>query len=370
MDRPLPCINIVPGQGSPQLSKAQKSFNRLIQQIGKRRTQLAAWEEITPPFQRRYTAELLPLLEAAWDLKAQMARTLDRTSGQKGLTRSERGLISGLIVELVAGVVGDADEGEMKALYNKHAGSDYDEDEAAMLEGLKAMMEDGLGIDLGDDVDMRSPDEVVGRLRECMEQRQREEAAAFQEREARRAGSARAQAREERRKDEERRVGQSIREVYRKLASALHPDREPDPEERDRKTRLMQHANQAYEKGNLLQLLELQLELEHIDQAAMDGIGEERLSHYTKVLKEQLAELDEEILRVEGEFRMRFGVGPQARVSPATLMGELATQIAWAELDIRTMREDLCTFGDPRATKAWLKAMPQRPWMEADDPPF
>jgi hypothetical protein len=31
-------------------------------------------------------------------------------------------------------------------------------------------------------------------------------------------------------------LSQSIRAVYRKLASALHPDREPDAAERDRKT--------------------------------------------------------------------------------------------------------------------------------------
>jgi hypothetical protein len=47
-----------------------------------------------------------------------------------------------------------------------------------------------------------------------------------------------------------------------------HPDREPDPHERERKTALMQRANHAYGKNDLLKLLELQLELEHIDQPA------------------------------------------------------------------------------------------------------
>ena len=51
-------------------------------------------------------------------------------------------------------------------------------------------------------------------------------------------------------------MSQSIREVYRKLAGALHPDRESDPQERERKTALMQRVNQAYAKNNLLQLLD------------------------------------------------------------------------------------------------------------------
>lgn len=50
-------------------------------------------------------------------------------------------------------------------------------------------------------------------------------------------------ARDAQREAEEKQMSQSIREVYRKLASALHPDREPDPVERQRKTELMQRAN-------------------------------------------------------------------------------------------------------------------------------
>lgn len=44
----------------------------------------------------------------------------------------------------------------------------------------------------------------------------------------------------------------SIRELYRKLASALHLDRESDLQERKWKTALMQRANHAYSKNNLL----------------------------------------------------------------------------------------------------------------------
>lgn len=37
-----------------------------------------------------------------------------------------------------------------------------------------------------------------------------------------------------------------LRNVFRQLASAVHPDRESDPDERDRKTALMSEANAAY----------------------------------------------------------------------------------------------------------------------------
>ena len=57
----------------------------------------------------------------------------------------------------------------------------------------------------------------------------------------------------------------AVREIFRKLASALHPDRETDPGERARKTALMQRANVAYAANDLLGLLELQFEVDQID---------------------------------------------------------------------------------------------------------
>ena len=85
----------------------------------------------------------------------------------------------------------------------------------------------------------------------------------------------------------------------------------------------MQRVNQAYDKNNLLQLLELQLELEHIDQSAIDNISEDRLKHYNKILKDQLAELEQEIVHVEGGFRAQFGISPFVEVSPARSCGIL-----------------------------------------------
>lgn len=364
----LTTITIVPGQGAAPLGKTQKAFNRLLQQIEKKRAKLAAWEAIAPPFQRKYTAEMQPLLQAARALKVETARALDQVGAGKGLSKREKRLVSMLIVDLVGDLLVDGEDAEMKALYNKHTGSDFDADQAVMLDGLRGVVEGGLGIELGDDVDFSSPEAVMARIRERVEERERLEAG--RARQPDRKKSARALDREARRVADEQRASQSIREIYRKLASALHPDREADPVERARKTVLMQRANQAYEKGNLLLLLELQIELEHIDQAVINGFGEERLSHYNRILKEQLAELDTEILRVEGEFRLRFGISPHGKLSPATLLRGLAEQIARVAIEVREMRDDLAAFQDIQATKSWIKVMPERPWMDLDHIPF
>jgi hypothetical protein len=135
----------------------------------------------------------------------------------------------------------------------------------------------------------------------------------------------------------------------------------------------MQRVNQAYDKKNLLLLLELQLELEHIDQAAINDISESRLKHFTKVLKEQLGELEQEILQTDDLFRMQFNLDPYERLNPATIMRQLDYQIAEMALTIRDLKNDLLMFEDIKKLKVWLKSLrkPRRkmdPW--DDDCPF
>lgn len=355
-------------------SKGQKAFNRLIKQIEEQRAQLAAWEAAVPPYQQKYTSELLPLFDISEDLQIRMVHCLDQACDQKGLTKPERRKIAGLIVELVHPLIAERDDETLKAVYNRHSESDYDSEEAAATQSVKSMLEDILDIDLGDDLDPLSPDEILQRAREQMQERQAKEDAFWQEEDERRAKrkkSAKQLAKEAKQEAEEQQISQSIREVFRKLASALHPDRETDPQERERKTALMQRVNEAYAKNNLLKLLELQLELEHIDQNAINNISEERLKHYNAILKEQLGELQQEIFHAEDAFRTQFGIDPFVRLVPNTLLRHLANDIADVQHDIRALENDLRAFEDIKQLKAWLKGMKRRRAVaDYDDCPF
>lgn len=117
----------------------------------------------------------------------------------------------------------------------------------------------------------------------------------------------------------------------------------------------MQRVNEAYQKNNLLQLLELQLELEHIDQHALNGLSEERLKHYNTILRGQVRELDQEILHVESAFRDAYGMDPFGPISPDTVLRDLASEIGEFQNNIRTLEQDLAAFEDVRNLKLWLK---------------
>ena len=149
----------------------------------------------------------------------------------------------------------------------------------------------------------------------------------------------------------------SIREVYRKLASALHPDREIDPSERDRKAGLMQRVNIAYASRSLLDLLEIQLELEHIDQAALDNISEDRLKRWNTILKDQLSELEMELAEVELGFAIRSGMSTSVNVSPKHVKRALTTNISELREYIKAFEQDVRVFDGGRDLKPWLKSM-------------
>lgn len=367
-------VAVVAGGAQRQLSKAQKAFNTLIKQIEARRCELAVWEAAIPPYQEKYTKELIPLVDGSVDLQVKMVHHLDQASSLKGLSKTERRMIVDLITELAGQLAAARNDAEMKAIYNKYSYSDYDDDMAEDLEGMKAMLEDILDVELGDDFDMSSPEDILSRAQQHMREQQTQYDAEMQAREERRSKrkkSAKQLAKEAQQQAAELKISQSLREVYRKLASALHPDREHDPQERARKTSLMQRANQAYEKNNLLQLLELQLELEHIDQAAINNIDEDRLKHYNLILKEQLGELAQEIYDVQDRFRAQFNIDPFVNLAPATLMRHLDRDIVGVKQAIRDLQNDLRAFGDIKQLKAWLKDMRRQPRVDDyDDVPF
>lgn len=360
-------VSIATNHDQSQLSKGQKAFNNLIKQIEKKRAQLASWESIVSPYQQKFTNEMLPLVETSVALQVKMVHCLDRASDQKGLTKTEARMISSLIADLASELLAERDDVALKAIYNKHSNSDYDEEEATALQDMKSMIENALNIDLGDDLETASPADVLQRAQEQIHERQRQEEADWQmqeERRAKRKKSAKQLAKEAQQEAEEKQISQSIREVYRKLVSALHPDRETDALERERKTALMQRVNQAYGKNNLLQLLELQLELEHIDQSAINNLSEDRLKHYNKILKEQLGELDMEIHHLEDGFRAQFSISPFVAISPSTLMRSLVSDIVGIQQAIRDLENDLLAFEEIKKVKAWLKEMRRQPRMD------
>jgi hypothetical protein len=227
---------------------------------------------------------------------------------------------------------------------------------------VKSFLEDMFDLDLGDE-DFGSTDEVFQRAKEQFRDRHGPDETSGPQDEAAytpRKKTARQLAKEARAEADALRLNQTLREIYRKLASALHPDRETDPQERARKTELMQRINLAYARNNLLQLLELQLEVEHIGENVITNLDDEKLRHFNAVLKEQVAELKQELAHVHSEFCARFRVDPFSGTKPETLMRNLQREIFSVERDNAELEQDLALLERPKGAKAWLRKLRTR----------
>jgi len=378
-------VNIAQVDGEGDLSDDQQLFNSLTGQIEARRARLRAWETMQNVFHKQYVEELLPLARESTDLQVRMVYRLNDAFDDRSLTKAERLTLSDLIARMAGRLVDESDDAGLKAIRNMHAGADQDGGgaaaPAARAHSGKPVADEvaaagtGEGPDSDPLRDWRADSAAAG-ADELLQYEQAElQARLAREAAKEKARAAREQARAEKQaagkpaaqsaqqqaaallEAAQAEAGKSLREVYRKLASAWHPDREPDPDERVRKTALMQEANRAYEKKDLLRLLELRLELEHIGQHSSNGIGnldEARLRHYNQILKEQLGDLDEEIRHLEDGFRRSYGLRPSSAIEPDTVLRILRKDVAGLRDHIRDMAMELRLLEDIDRLKDWL----------------
>jgi hypothetical protein len=366
----LPTLQIPPARSGAALSPQQKRFNTLLRQIEQARNQLAAWNENIGLYRQAH-AQVMPRLQK--DLQAALRQWLfglDALLEQRSWTKAERATLRELICEsasaLAAGGDGDA---EMKALFDKHSEVDFDTGQREITLAMKQLAEEMTGLDLGDDDDLHHRDILFERMRSGLEQQAESEEARRAARAARAARKPKTAA-QQRREAEAQQATQSVREIYRKLASSLHPDRETDERERAAKTELMQRVNQAYAAGDLLALLELQLRIEQIDASHVATASESRLKHYPQGLAEQRAELLQDITDAEASWALEFNLPPFIERDPRRLGAVLEGSKRAGLADLARLQRELRMFADVPATRRWLKRERQRLKEEELELPF
>jgi hypothetical protein len=349
-------LQINTSKQAAMLTPAQKKFNTLIGRIDRQRKRLAEWQELMPIYQEEVLKTFQPLRDSYAGFQAQMVELLDSHYTNNRFSRLQKQKVSHIISDICVELINDHGRDDLKPVANRHSDIDFDDQQEQMkaMSGdvLRAMLESEFGIDPGDiELDMDDPYGTAEKLGSILEEQQRK----AENQRPRRKKTARQLAREQREKEEESKISQSIRAVYRQLVGALHPDRETDPEEHQRKTDLMQKVTVAYKNRNLLQLLELQLTVEQIDQKAIDSINEDRLNHFNKILQRQSLELKQEIEEVELHMKAAGGLDPFASLTPKKLMSALRKDKKQLELAIFGIQRDLRLFKDIRKVKHWLK---------------
>ena len=271
------------------LSAAQKKFNLLLEQIAAARAAVAMWTTETQRLRERHMLEVIEQAKPLQVLQLALALQMETLllSPPKGLkmTVKRRRALTDYLLQLVYTLLeADPDNAEIHALHDRHSEDDLAsiraEEREIDMEIAEDMLSNLYGEDMVDKEGVVDFEELIQRTHERVEQQQQQ--APPRKRNKREAAA------DARRKIESDALSQSLREIYRKLASSLHPDRESDPELRAQKTELMQRINIAYQNKDLLALLTLQMEVEQISSASLGDVPEPRLAQYNQILREQL----------------------------------------------------------------------------------
>lgn len=354
-----------PASGAP-LSPGQKRFNQLTQRVSQARERLQAWQAGVDDYSRGFAEQVQPLVEAWQTAEREWVLALGGLLASSPWPKGQRDTLRALLCEAAEPLLDRTNDPAIRALFDQHAGVDYDTLQQQRLAAMKLAVEDLTGLDLGDLDEVNTEAGLMARVRQGMADAEQARAEAQAARAARAAarraakGKAAPPSAASQRALVAQQTTQSLREIYRKLASALHPDREPDPARREAKTALMQQVNQAHEARDLLTLLSLQWQIEQMEGATLAQASEQRLAHYNQVLAEQLEELERASQQAEAEFCARFGVQANGPLHLNGLDALLAQAVRHWQALRAEQQHRLQTLQDPEATRRWVKRQKQR----------
>ena len=343
--------------------KAQQRFRKLVANIERKREELRQWHAYQQRYNQRITTEVEPVRLELLEQQRQMAVLIDELLSQRGLSRVERAKLRDILMSLLDAVLSAGHDETLAALRKKHTSPSTRQDQRLQMELTESLLTDVLGLDVDENHGASTVEELLDHAHRKMEQRARSQRADERESGPRARRSAAEDAVRAKRDQAAKEVNPSLREVFRKLVSALHPDREPDPTERARKDQLMRRVNQAYDANDLLTLLGLQLEIEQIDAAHLASTSAERLAHYNQVLREQLTRLEAELASAIQPFQECMDHWSGRALTVAGVDRQLSKDIAQLQEAVRELTQDRAIFRDPARLRARLRQY------ELDDEP-
>lgn len=348
--------------GAAPAASPRAAFAQLLADIEAARARLAEWQALAERLGVQYARDVAPLHEAYDALRAELVERLDAlASGGERLAHPERMRLHGLIAQLAGELeeTGDAKRRaamqRLRAYYAPEASEGWSDDVEP--DSRPRPSDDGVAAtaDAG-----APPDDDPATLADRAEAQAR--AAAEQGEVARAAHRARRQrqAKERVTLAEARDTAVPLREVYRRLASQLHPDREPDPAERERKTGLMQRANRAYEAGQLLELLEIQQALASAESSRLAQMNDEAVARYNRLLESQLADLQTQWRAEQQRLAAAFGLPPHPTLTAARFEADLRARKQSLVAAQKGLRQLLQALEAPGALREWLRQ--ERAW--------
>ncbi|MBW8685234.1 hypothetical protein [Chitinophaga rhizophila] len=282
------------------LSKEQQTFNKLIQQIASLRQELKETNILLDKQLQHYIKHLYPLMQQIISLRAKAVVLMNEFMMiSKGLSGHEKEALRLLILNQLHEIFRYHEDPDATLLdiFNSLSDVTYQDLTEQYLAKLRAATA-AAGKDTADDdttLPMKTTDleTASGGQRKSKKQLQKEE--------------------KERLLELARR--QNVQQLYRQLAKVFHPDLEQDPARIQLKEELMKQLTIARDQGDLLTMLQLELNWIQQEDTHPEHLTNEKLHLYNITLKDQVKDLKEQIKALfyhpRYEFLQGFAKSPQ-----------------------------------------------------------
>lgn len=333
-----------------RLSPAQQNFNQLLERIERLNKQQVALKQLCDAHRPRYLQRITLLRRKLHEFQRELALWIDQRLERKGLTAKQRSSATMILCELCCQLV-DKGDSDMQTIFDKHSEERFEQQDKMAAAALREAMEEFLGESLLGDETLDSIDDVfqagLNQMHEAESTRQSAQRA--------RAKKKKLTAKQLKVQDELDEANSTFRLLFRQLASALHPDRESDADERIRKTALMCEVNAAYERRDLVALLQIQLQIQMKSANSTAKMAEEKIVSLNLLLKQQIKDLENQLNMERHQARHDFGLDYYEAVNQTNLSRSMILNTMLIEKDIDLLQRDLQNFADDTYFKRWLK---------------
>lgn len=274
-------------QPDAELSPQQKKLNRLIEQIEQQKIKLAAWQKAQAEIQQQARKTLVPICTELHNILFQQLEQLWNSVQRYEFSKADIAQLDDKIQNLAAILKSSqvlSEQQKLKVVQIDHFYQQHTEHNQAKKNKKKPTIESHDSTETYDQHLEYEQAEIDLDGYEYDEQQYEVE------REQHRLNR-----QKQKREQAQKMAEQSLKTVYLKIASIIHPDREQDEQLKVEKTEMLQHANAAYEQQDLFYLLKLQIQVEQNRGMAQKGLSNEQVKFYKLALDAQKQQLDAQI---------------------------------------------------------------------------
>ncbi|WP_435355167.1 hypothetical protein [Emticicia sp. SJ17W-69] len=294
----------IKSENSAVLSKLQKQFNSSIQKINNLKNLAVFIKQEVEQIQIKISTDILPLEQKLIAIQIKEIIHLDSLYQENYFKKRDNETLSAMIFERANSYIGRFPSEELSAIFSRHNdGVSYEELVNQVnndtSETIKDSFSSMFGMEFDEDIDLSDPE----KFQAYFDQQIDADNADYETRKANKTKSAKQQEREEKKRQDEKNLNRTSRQIYMELVKQFHPDREKDELEKEKKTLLMHRITEAYEKDDLFDLLRLRLDLMGTD---FEHSKNDNLKYYVKLLKQQIVELENEIAELQSFGQTSF----------------------------------------------------------------